>query len=262
MTPDLRSLTASIAHRAGAYALAERRGGVRVADVKSTPTDVVTAADRATEELIRTLITEARPDDAILGEEGEGVTGTSGLTWVIDPIDGTVNYLYDLPLWGVSVAVVEGDPDPQTWRAVAGAVAVPALDELFVATAGEGATCNDSPITCSQVTELSQSLIATGFAYSAERRRDQGAIAAQLLPQVRDLRRMGAASVDLVSVACGRLDGYYEQWLNPWDHAAGALIAAEAGALVSGRGDRAADSDLVLTAAPGIHQALREALDA
>ncbi|WP_460768900.1 inositol monophosphatase family protein [Mariniluteicoccus flavus] len=256
MTTELRDLAASIAREAGAYALAERRAGVRVADRKSTPTDVVTAADRATEELIIGLIMDARPDDAILGEEGDGVAGTSGLTWVVDPIDGTVNYLYDLPQWGVSVGVVEGDPDPATWTALAGAVAAPALDELYAASAGGGATLNGRPIHCSGATDLAQSLVATGFAYAAETRLAQAAVVASMIGEVRDIRRIGAASLDLTAVACGRLDGYWEAGLHPWDHAAGALIAHEAGALVGGRGDRAGH-DLTLAATPAIFESLR-----
>lgn len=258
---SLRDLASAIARDAGAYALAQRRRGVDVADLKSSPTDVVTVADRATEERIRAHILEARPDDGVLGEEGDGIAGTSGLTWVVDPIDGTVNYLYDLPAWAVSVAVVEGLPDPATWSAVAGAVYAPVLDELYAAARGEGALLNGEPIRCSSATDLGQALVATGFAYAAATRREQAAVVADLIGEVRDIRRMGAASLDLTSVACGRLDAYFERGLNPWDHAAGALIAREAGARVGGRGAARESVDLTIAAAPGIADPLRALVD-
>lgn len=256
MSRDLRDLAGSIAREAGAYALAERRRGVRVADLKSTPTDVVTAADRASERLIRERIAAARPQDAVLGEEGETTSGTSGLTWVVDPIDGTVNYLYDLPAWAVSVAVVEGDPDPATWSTLAGAVSVPVAGELYAAARGEGATRDGEPIRCSAATDLAQALVATGFAYAAETRREQGALVADLIGDVRDIRRMGAASIDLVAVACGRVDAYFERGLHPWDHAAGALVAREAGARVGGAAGGREGAGLTIAAAPGVYAAL------
>ncbi|GAB3625013.1 inositol monophosphatase family protein [Mariniluteicoccus endophyticus] len=260
MPQSLRVLAADIAREAGEYALAERRRGVRVADLKSTPTDVVTAADRATEELIRERIRAARPEDGILGEEGASVSGSSGLTWVVDPIDGTVNYLYGIPMWGVSVAVVEGDPDPARWEAVAGAVSLPVLGELFSAARGEGATLNGEPISCSTKDDLGQALVATGFAYAAERRTKQAAVVAGLIGDVRDIRRMGAASVDLAYVACGRLEAYFEAGLHPWDHAAGALVCREAGAVVGGPAGGRESADLVLAAAPALFQALSDRL--
>ncbi|MDO5501494.1 MAG: inositol monophosphatase family protein, partial [Propionibacteriaceae bacterium] len=186
---------------------------------------------------------------------------TSGLTWVIDPIDGTVNYLYDIPAWAVSVAVVEGDPDPATWRAVAGCVVNPVTQEVYAAAAGGGAMLNGRGITAPPQADLATALVATGFGYSAERRRHQAAVLAQMIGRVRDIRRIGAASLDLCAVAAGRLNGYWEKGLQPWDHAAGALIAREAGAEVSGLAARSRENeDFILAATPLLADRLRHAL--
>jgi myo-inositol-1(or 4)-monophosphatase len=174
--------------------------------------------------------------------------------WVIDPIDGTVNYLYLLPGWSVSVAAeVHGE-------VVAGVVVIPTLRETFAAVRGQGATRNGRPIGVSQPTSLAQSMVGTGFGYDAARRARQGAILAQVLPQVRDVRRFGAASVDLCGVACGRLDAYYERGLAPWDLAAGGLIAREAGARVEGLRGAPASADLVIAASPAVFDLLHEVL--
>lgn len=234
MSSDLRRLAADIAIEAANLALEQREAGVRIAAEKSTPVDIVTDADRATELFIRERLNTLRPNDAIVGEEGGGVTGTSGLTWLVDPIDGTVNYLYDIPEWAVSLAVVEGDPEPDTWTALAGAVINPRIGEVFSAHAGGGATLNDRPITASTKDDLATALIGTGFAYSADVRSEQGVVINHLIARVRDIRRIGACSLDLCAVASGRFDAYFERTVAPWDHAAGALIAREAGAIVSG----------------------------
>ena len=247
---DLLALARSIAIEAGALAAERRREGVEVAASKSSPVDVVTEADRETEALIRAALKAARPDDGFFGEESGAEQGTSGLTWVVDPIDGTVNFLYGIPHYAVSIAVVEGEPDPLTWTALAGAVLNPASGELFTATAGGGAFLNDRPISVGPGPELSQALVATGFAYDSGMRGTQGAVISQLLPQVRDIRRMGTASLDLCFVACGRFDAYFERTLSPWDHAAGALVAREAGATVKGLGDAAPSREFVLAAHP------------
>ncbi len=260
MTTDLLDLARSIAVEAGELAARRRREGVEITDRKSSPTDVVTAADREVERLIRARLADARPDDGVLGEEDGEAAGRSGQTWVVDPIDGTTNYLYGVPHYAVSIAVVEGDPDPRTWTALAGCVHNPATGELFAAARGEGATLDGRPIRARDTTDLAQALVATGFAYSAETRARQGALVARLLPVVRDIRRLGTASADLCWVACGRLDAFFEAGLNPWDHAAGALVAAEAGAVVAGAEGGAADRDLVFAAAPGIAGALRVAI--
>ena len=246
---ELLTIARDIAVRAGALAHRRRVEGVQVADHKSSPVDVVTLADRETETLIRSLLAEARPNDGFLGEEGGDDVGSSGLTWVVDPIDGTVNYLYDIPHWAVSIAVVEGEPDPLTWRALAGCVTNPISGEIYTATDAGGAFSGNQQLRITEPASLAQSLIGTGFSYDPDSRARQGAVVAALLPQVRDIRRFGAASLDLCAVATGRLNGYFERGLKPWDHAAAALIAREAGARVVGL-DGAPASDAFLIAAP------------
>lgn len=258
---ELRELAIHIATEAAEMAARMRHEGVAVAATKSSSTDVVTEADRATEQHIRELISEARPDDAILGEEGDSVSGTTGLTWVVDPIDGTVNYLYGIGSWAVSVAVVEGEPEPTSWRTLAGSVVAPRLSEVYSAGAGEGATLNGRPLRLEPHSGLSDSLVATGFGYESARRTAQGRVVAQLLGSVRDIRRMGSAALDLCAVAAGRVDAYYELGTKPWDHAAGALVAREAGAWVGGLKDDERESERMLVAAnPGISKQLRAAL--
>lgn len=257
MSPDaaaLRVLAEDLARRAGTGALDGRRRlgvGQPVAhDTKSSPTDPVTEYDRAAERLIVDALRSSRPDDAIVGEEGADVAGTSGLEWHIDPIDGTANFVYDLPSWCTSVAVVDSDGP------LAGAVYIPVTDELFSAVRGGGATLDGASIACSAVTELSRALVATGFSYSAERRARQARRLSFLLPDVRDVRRLGSAAIDLCFVACGRLDAYFEEYLNSWDLAAGVLIAREAGAITSDLRGGPAGSVATVAAAPGIHHDL------
>lgn len=257
---ELLTIARTIALEAGALAALRRSEGVEVAASKSSPVDVVTEADRETERLIRARLADLRPDDGILGEEGSTTAGTSGLNWIVDPIDGTVNFLYGIPHYAVSIAVVEGDPDPLTWTALAGAVFNPVSGELFTATAGGGAFLGETPIRVADDVELSQALVATGFAYDSEMRGRQGALIAQLLPLVRDIRREGCASLDLCFVASGRYDAYFERTLSPWDHAAGALIAREAGATVKGLGDAAPSRDFILAAAPDVAAGLERTL--
>ena len=252
MSSELLDLARSLALDAGALAATRRREGVEVAATKSSLVDVVTAADREVEEFIRERLASARPHDGILGEEGGTSGGTSSLTWVVDPIDGTVNYLYGIPHYAVSIAVVEGEPDPQRWNAQAGAVFNPVSGELFSAARGAGAHLGEAPIRVADAVPLELALIGTGFAYSASMRGRQGAVAAQLLPQVRDIRRSGSASLDLSWLASGRLNVYYERNLSPWDHAAGALIATEAGATVKGFGDARGDTDFLIAGHPDV----------
>ncbi len=257
---DLLAVARTVALEAGALVLDARRGVVEVADRKSSSVDVVTQVDRDAETLIRDRLSQLRPHDGFFGEESGGAAGTSGLTWVVDPIDGTVNFLYGIPHYAVSIAVVEGEPDPQSWSALAGVVVNPASGELFSATVGGGALLHDRPLRVNPAVDLSQALVATGFAYRTETRAEQGAAVARLLPRVRDLRRMGTASLDLCAVACGRVDAYFERTLSPWDHAAGALIASEAGARVTGvPGDRA-DHRFLLAAHPDLAVALERVL--
>src|SRR4051812_8704028 len=194
---------------------------------------MVTAVDRACEELVTSRLLGARPDDGLLGEEGGERTGTSGVRWVVDPIDGTTNFVYGLPAYAVSIAA-EVDAQP-----VAGVVLNVATGELFSATAAGGAHltlpgAEPVRLTGSRPASLGQALVATGFGYWAEQRRAQAAVVAELLPQVRDIRRLGSAALDLCTVAAGRVDAYYEMHLNRWDFAAGALVAAEAGVVVTG----------------------------
>ncbi|MBX3100413.1 MAG: inositol monophosphatase [Salinibacterium sp.] len=247
---DLLATAQRIALEAGALALRRRAEGVEVAASKSSSVDIVTEADRETEKLIRDALASARPNDGFFGEESGAERGTSGLTWIVDPIDGTVNFLYGIPHYAVSIAVVEGEPDPLTWSALAGAVVNPASGETFTATAGGGAFLNGERIHVAPPVDLSEALVATGFAYASEERSRQGRVIAGLLPQVRDIRRMGTASLDLCFVACGRTNAYFERTLSPWDHAAGALVAIEAGATVKGLGDRAPSRDFILAAEP------------
>jgi myo-inositol-1(or 4)-monophosphatase len=274
---DLLAIAVAAALEAGDL-LASQEGRVAVAATKSSPTDVVTEMDGRAEELIRARILAARPNDAILGEEGGQVEGAADapVRWVVDPLDGTVNYLYGLHDWAVSIAAeVDGE-------IVAGGVYVPMRGELFTAVRGEGAwlestrgsgtsggpgesvipdsTFERIPLRCRPGVPLDQALVATGFGYRAERRTVQGEVVAALLPRIRDIRRNGVASVDLCAVAAGRLDGYYERGLNYWDYAAGALIAAEAGAVVGDSRGGPPGTSMTVAAGPGLFGPLRDAL--
>jgi len=249
---SLLTTARTIALRAGELARLRRSEGVEVAASKSSPVDIVTAADRETEALIRGLLADERPGDGFFGEESGAERSTTGLTWLVDPIDGTVNFLYGIPHYAVSIAVVEGEPDPQTWTALAACVVNPATGELFTATAGGGAFLGTAPIRVADAVPLSQALVATGFAYDSTTRGEQGRLVAELLPLVRDIRRLGTASLDLCFVASGRYNAYFERTLSPWDHAAGALIAREAGATVKGAGDARPDRELILAGHPDV----------
>ncbi len=251
---ELRDLAESTARAAGALLL-DGLDQVRTdVGTKSSGTDMVSEMDRAAEHLIADRLLGARPDDGMLGEEGTSRAGTSGVRWVVDPLDGTTNYLYGLAGFGVSIAAeVEG-------TAVVGVVLDVVRDELFAAMLGRGATRDGSPIRTSAATDLSSALIATGFSYAADHRARQAAVLVHVLPRIRDIRRFGAAAVDLCSVACGRVDGYFERGLAPWDLAAGGLIAAEAGAVVTAIDGGAVTPGDVLAAAPGIADQLRRVL--
>jgi myo-inositol-1(or 4)-monophosphatase len=251
---SLADLAEAVAREAGQLVLSRRRSEVTVAATKSTDLDIVTDSDRASEQLIRSRLLDARPDDAVLGEEHGTTSGTSGVTWVVDPIDGTVNYLYGIPAYAVSVAAV----DPE--GALVGVVFNPATGELWRAVRGGGAFLDGQPISVSARSELAESLVGTGFAYDIGVRGGQGAVVAALLPRVRDVRRAGSAALDLCAVACGRLDGYYEQGLAPWDLAAGRLIAEEAGARVGGLGDSQPSARLVVAATPALYPKLQAVL--
>ncbi|ONF64204.1 inositol monophosphatase family protein [Amycolatopsis keratiniphila] len=226
---------------------------VRV-DTKSADTDVVTAVDHESERLVRARLAELRPDDAVLGEEGGGIAG-DGVTWVVDPIDGTVNFLYGLPWFAVSVAAQVGGVS------VAGAVVEPVSGRRWTAARGQGAFLDGRPLAVNAPSRLDLTLVGTGFAYKVERRTKQARFVAELATRVRDVRRNGAASLDLCAVAAGWLDAYVEHGLGHWDWAAGALIAAEAGAEVSLPGEDAElGPDATFAVAPSIATPLRQAL--
>lgn len=256
-TPDrLADLARRVAQSAGALLRDERPEELQVS-AKSSPTDVVTHMDRAAEAHLAGLILGERPDDGILGEEGGERGGTTGVRWIVDPLDGTTNYLYGLPLWSVSVGVeVDG-------TVVAGAVCAPELGLTYVARTGGGAWEESRHgrrrLQATEVTDLGQALLSTGFGYDSEQRRRQAEALVAVAPRVRDVRRLGSAAIDLCWVAAGHTDAYVESRLNPWDVAAGALIAREAGARVIGDDDPVG-APFVLATAPGIADELTELL--
>jgi len=251
---DLRDLAVELA-TAGGERVRARAGApdLRIS-AKSTATDPVTEVDRQVEAEIVARLAEVRPDDGVVGEEGASRASRSGVEWVIDPIDGTVDFLYGIPGCNVSVAAaVDG-------RVVAGAVVDPLHGDTFAAARGHGATRNGRPIRGTEVTDPAHALIGTGFAYDPVERARQAEVLAGVLPRIRDIRRIGAAAIDLCWVACGRLDGYYERNLHAWDWAAGGLIAEEAGAVVAPLGGGALPDLLpdacVVAAGPGLHPSL------
>jgi myo-inositol-1(or 4)-monophosphatase len=251
---ELLKLALDVAKDVGSALARARHSGPPSARTKTSATDMVTTMDLWAEEQIVTRLLEARPDDGILGEEGTAVAGTSGIRWCIDPIDGTTDYLYDHPGYSVSIAaIVDGSP-------VVGVVADPALDQVFSAVAGRGAWRDNVPVRVSDVTDLAVALVGTGFSYDRARRGKQGLVLAHVLPHVRDVRRMGGAALDLCSVGCARLDVFYERGLNLWDVAAGGLVAAEAGALVTDLEGRPTWSGMVVAAPPDLHEPLLELL--
>jgi myo-inositol-1(or 4)-monophosphatase len=231
----LLDLAVEVATEAAGLVRRHRRGAVSVAATKSSTVDVVTEADRASEELIRSRLLAARPDDAVLGEEGGSSDGGSGVRWIVDPIDGTVNFLYGIPAYAVSLAAeVDG-------TVVAGVVADVAAGTTYTAVAGGGARRDDVPLSVRGPAPLDQRMVLTGFSYEAAQREIQAAAVARMLPRVRDIRRFGSCALDLCRIAEGTADGYVEEGVSLWDHAAGGLVAVEAGArceLHPGRGGR------------------------
>lgn len=252
---ELLEIALEAARRAGALLRDGRPADLGVAATKTSPIDVVTEMDIAAEKLITSYIGRLRPDDGFLGEEGASSPGTSGIRWVIDPLDGTVNYLYGLPSWAVSIAA-ERDGE-----AVVGVVEAPMRGETYQAVRGGGAYVNGAAARCRPAPDFSHALVATGFSYLRERRVAMAEVIKVLLPQVRDIRRGGSAAIDLADVGCGRLDAYYERGLNPWDLAAGALFAREAGALTGGRPGEPASGELTVAAPPGLFEPLQTLLD-
>jgi myo-inositol-1(or 4)-monophosphatase len=247
---ELLALARNVAAEAAALVADRRRSGVEVSGTKSSPVDVVTEADRAAEGLIHRRLLDARPGDGFVGEEGASSDSDSGVTWVVDPIDGTVNYLYGIPQYAVSVAAKVGD------EVVAGVVVDVAKGECFTATRGGGAFLDDRALLVRERVPLDQRLVATGFNYVREVRVAQAAAVASLLPQVRDIRRLGSAALDLCALAAGRLDGYVEEGLHEWDLAAGGLVAEEAGARLEVRPGVGGGDCVVCAPADGFEELL------
>ena len=244
-----------IAREAAGTARRMRAEAITDVQTKSTDTDVVTAADKAVERQVVEALRRERPGDGVLGEEyGDSEASTGAVRWILDPIDGTVNYLYGLPQYAVSLAAeVEG-------TVVAGVVHNAATGDEWTATVGGGAWRGDRRLGGSARTTLDQALVGTGFGYDPARRAHQGAVVAKLITRVRDIRRFGAASLDLCMAAEGSIDAYFEKGLNPWDHAAGGLVATEAGLRVSGLDGRPAGGDMLVAAPPAIFPALHDVL--
>ncbi|MGW5662572.1 inositol monophosphatase family protein [Streptomyces sp. NPDC003758] len=252
---ELLEIALEAATRAGAFLRDGRPDDLGVAATKSSAIDVVTEMDIAAEKLITGLLADRRPDDGLLGEEGASVEGSSGVEWVIDPIDGTVNYLYGLPSWAISIAARK---DGET---LVGVVHAPMRQETFRAVLGGGAFLNDRPARVRPAPELGLALVGTGFGYLAERKARQAEVVRRMIPEVRDIRRGGSAAIDLCDVAAGRLDAYYERGLNPWDYAAGDLIAREAGARTGGRPGEPVSPELTIAAPPPLFDHLQTRLE-
>jgi myo-inositol-1(or 4)-monophosphatase len=237
-----------------AAALLRDRPADLLASSKTTPTDAVTVMDKNAERLILDRLQALRPADAVVSEESDGRLGSSDVTWIVDPLDGTVNYLYGLPHYAVSIAAeLRGE-------VVAGVVVDVERRHVFSATLGGGAQLGGETIRCRTQSDLAQALVATGFGYAVETRRRQGAIVGGLLPRVRDVRRLGAAALDLCAVAAGEVDGYYEAGMHPWDWAAGTLIAREAGARVEGMHGGPPARQMVVAANPALFPLLHDLL--
>lgn len=252
LPPRELELTAVAAAQEAAELIRPVIGSGAALRTKSSPTDVVTATDLRAEQLIRRHLEQSVPSSSFIGEEYPEHEGTAGVAWVIDPIDGTVNFLYDLPVVAVSIAAeVDG-------VVVAGAVCDVLRHEMFSGSLGNGARRDDDTISTSAVEDLAAALVATGYSYDAEKRAEQAAVVSRVLPAARDIRSMGSAALQLCWVGCGRLDAYYERDLKRWDIAAGALIAAEAGAVVEF--PSRANNDLTLTASPAVFDSLRSLL--
>ena len=247
---ELFDLAVSVAREAGDLLLEHSRRPLEGVETKATPTDVVTDADRASEALILERLTSARPDDGIIAEEGDRRASESGIDWVVDPLDGTVNFLFGIPVWAVSIAARDGD------GVLVAVTHDPSRAETFAARRGAGSTLNGRSIRVSSSEDLATAMIGTGFSYDAEARRYQAERLVHLLPKVRDIRRAGSAAVDLAWLACGRLDGFYEAPMKPWDRAAGELLVTEAGGVVSSLPPPFGEDEGVIAAGPALHPAL------
>lgn len=255
MTDELLDVALEAAAAAGRLLLDRFGGPARGVEAKTTSTDLVSDADRDAESAILGVLRNARPEDGLVAEEGSDRPSRTGLRWVVDPLDGTVNYLFGIPHWAVSVAV-EDDDGP-----LVGVVLDPCREERFTAVRGRGAELDGRPIRTAEKSDLSQALIGTGFAYAPQVRAEQAAVLSRLIGRVRDIRRAGTASLDLAWTACGRLDGFYETGLKPWDLAAGSLIVREAGGRTGPLPRPIAGDRGIVATGPGIHDALLEALE-
>ncbi|WP_194396401.1 inositol monophosphatase family protein [Microbacterium atlanticum] len=258
LVQDLEALAIDIAREAGDLARRRRDAGVSIAATKSALADIVTEADREVEALIRARLAQERPDDAFLGEESGAEGGASGITWVVDPIDGTVNYAYGIPAYAVSIAAVRGEPTPAQWEALAGVVYAPVIRELFHAARDHGAWLGTDRIHVNSEVGPAGALLATGFGYDPATRPGDIELISGVMPGLaRDLRRGGAASLDLSYVAAGRLDGYFERGLAPWDLAAGSLLVTEAGGRFRrAEPDGSSRAPLVVAATPAVFERL------
>jgi myo-inositol-1(or 4)-monophosphatase len=253
---ELLAIAVRISRDAAETARRMRAEAITDVQTKSTDTDVVTAADRAVERQVVEALRRERPADGVLGEEyGDSAAPAAGaVRWILDPIDGTVNYLYGLPQYAVSLAAeVDG-------VVMAGVVCNAATGDEWTATLGGGAWRGDRRMTGSVRNTLEQTLLATGFGYDPARRAHQGAVLAGLITRVRDIRRFGSAALDLCMAAEGLVDAYYEKGLNPWDHAAGGLVATEAGLRVSGLDGHPAGKEMLVAAPPALFGALHDVL--
>ena len=250
MSSELLELATYAARRGGELLLEHYRRDATGVSAKSTPTDLVSDADRESEDLIKELISKERPEDGFLAEESDEEVGSGALTWIIDPLDGTVNFLFRIPMWCVSIAARDDD------GTLIGVVHDPNHDETFAAARGQGTTLNGAPIRVSDKAELSQALVGTGFAYDVPTRTVQAGVVERVLPKVRDIRRGGSAALDLSYLSCGRLDGFYEAHMQEWDKAAGVLLIQEAGGVVSKLEDPFNNAHGVIAANPTLHPAL------
>jgi len=247
---DALALAAEAAREAGALLLEMRRSPATGIRSKSSATDLVSEADERAERAIVTKIRKRRPDDALIAEEGSNADGSSGVSWFVDPLDGTINYLYGIPHWSVSICCA--DPDGP----LAGVVYDPLRGELFSAARGSGARLGDARLAVTDKADLASALIATGFGYVAAQRVTQGRIIAKILGEVRDVRRFGSAALDLAWVAAGRWDGYFESVEKPWDWMAGALLVREAGGRVTELQPSDPAFPHIIASGPGIHDGL------
>ena len=254
MTTELLDLARHLATSTGAFLLDGLQRERTLIETKSTGTDMVSEMDKAAERMLVDGILAARPDDGILGEEGTDTPGTSGVRWIIDPLDGTTNYLYGHPQWSVSIGIeIDGVGS-------VGVIDAPMLRETYSAAIGQGAYRNGQRVTASSCDTLSHALIGTGFGYDADLRAWQGGIVHTLLPGIRDIRRGGSAALDLCFVACGRLDAYYERGCNAWDLSGGSVIVREAGGSSTGLREDEPTRHLVVAAGSVLHPLLRSRL--